>query len=135
MKILKNHQFVIAKTFLLSGVLCLSVACAGGAGKEEDTEVKNALDLITKAPKIAENMEKGVKEAEKRREERVKKGDTLAMNYKDLQKYLPKSPKGFEPDGGPKGESVNMQGLSFSSAIQEYKKGDNNPYNLNKIKG
>jgi hypothetical protein len=69
-------------------------------------------------------MKDAMDEAQKKKEERIKRGDTLAMNYKELQTYLP-NPAGYEKDGNPEGESVNMMGLgSWSKAEQRYKNGD-----------
>lgn len=41
------------------------------------------------------------------------------MNYKDLQSYLPTSIKGYEASE-PGGSTMNMQGMSFSSADIEF---------------
>jgi len=41
------------------------------------------------------------------------------MNYKDLQKYLPSSLSGYEA-GEPDGQTMTMQGMSFSSASIEF---------------
>jgi hypothetical protein len=46
-------------------------------------------------------------------------GQSETMNYKDLQNYLPKSIPGYEA-GEPDGQTMNMQGMSFSSAEIEF---------------
>ena len=48
------------------------------------------------------------------------------MDYKDLQNYLPSSVNGYEA-GEPSGSTMNMQGMSFSSAEIEFtnQDGDN----------
>jgi hypothetical protein len=43
-----------------------------------------------------------------------------AMNYKDLQAYLPTSINGYEA-GNLDGQSMNMSGMSFSTAEVEFK--------------
>ncbi|HEY8402419.1 MAG TPA: hypothetical protein VIK89_14220 [Cytophagaceae bacterium] len=104
---------------LLTALSFLIISCG-----EKAREVKNAYELISNAPAMAENLEKSISAAEKKREERRAKGDTLAMPYQELQKYLP-SISGYEIDGEAKGSTTNMPGMSFSSIEQIYRKDDN----------
>ena len=95
-------------SILLSSAILLSC----GLGRNKDTVIKTKDGEIT------------VNNIQKKRHERKAKGDTLAMNYKDLQKYLP-DVAGYEKDGDPEGESMSMPGFgSFSKAEQQYKSGD-----------
>ena len=105
-------------------VLTASLISCGGGSKEKDEEVnisKNPLEALVAA---GEAMEKGAKEGNKKMEERRAKGDTLAMPYADLQKYLPKI-DGYTMEGDPNGATVNMGAVSYSNAEAKYKKGDN----------
>ncbi len=70
------------------------------------------------------NYAEGMKESTTKMEERKAKGDTVSIPYADLQKLLPSTISGYSKDGDPKGESVNMAGMSFSTASQVYKNGD-----------
>jgi hypothetical protein len=70
------------------------------------------------------NYAEGMKESANKMEERRAKGDTVSMPYAELQKMLPSSISGYTKDGDPKGESVNMAGMSYSTASQVYKNGD-----------
>lgn len=63
-------------------------------------------------------------EGQKKYEARRAKGDTLAMPHAELQKLLPASVEGYEKSGAPEGESINLAGASYSTASQNYKKGD-----------
>jgi hypothetical protein len=112
--------------FLWLTILFISFACGGG--NKMDDKSKNEESSKSKeenSPKTGiDQIDKTLADIDKAKEERKKRGDTLAMNYKDLQKYLPKSPKGYELKGSMKGETLNMTGLSFSKATAEYKKGD-----------
>jgi hypothetical protein len=45
------------------------------------------------------------------------------MPYKELEHYLPASIAGFEAVGEPKGESVSMNGVGYSTCEQRYAKG------------
>ncbi len=96
-----------------------------GCGSKELQDAKNAYEVISKSPEIAKNLEENMNKAAKKREERKKKGDTLAINYKKLQEYLPSKIEGYEKDGEMKGESTSMQGLSISQAECNFKKGEN----------
>jgi hypothetical protein len=104
-------------------IVILSSSCGLGNNKTtiktDDGEVSIS-DLKNAGEQVAD----AIDEAQKKREERKAKGDTLAINYKELQKYLP-APSGYEKDGEPSGESVNMIGLgSWSKAEQRYKSGE-----------
>jgi hypothetical protein len=95
--------------FLLTGIIVLS------CGK-----VKEA----TNAAEGLKNYAEGLKESTSKMEERRAKGDTISMPYSELQKLLPTSISGYDKDGNPKGESINMMGMSYSTASQVYKSGD-----------
>ncbi len=93
------------------------IACGGNEIEEEeniDIE-KNPLGALMK---MSENMEKQAKIMEEQMEERK---DAKAMHYEELMKYLPESIDGYEK-GEPKGESIDMNGMSYSSAHVEFTK-------------
>ena len=109
-------------SILLSSAILLSC----GLGRNKDTVIKTKDGEITvnNIQEAGEQIKEATEDAEKRRQERKAKGDTQAMNYKDLQKYLP-DVAGYEKDGDPEGESMSMPGFgSFSKAEQQYKSGD-----------
>jgi hypothetical protein len=95
--------------FLLTGIIVLS------CGK-----VKEA----TNAAEGLKNYAEGLKESTSKMEERRAKGDTVSMPYGELQKLLPSSISGYNKEEDPKGESINMMGMSYSTASQVYKSGD-----------
>ncbi len=70
------------------------------------------------------NYAEGMKASTTKMEERKAKGDTVSMPYKNLQELLPSSISGYIKEGDPKGESVNMVGMSYSTASQVYKNGE-----------
>jgi hypothetical protein len=83
-------------------------------------EIKSLSDLKD----YAENVVEETKKSEERSNDRRKKGDTLAIPYKDLQAYLPQA-NGYSSDQGPKGSQMNTPGLgSWSQAEQEFSNGD-----------
>ena len=47
-----------------------------------------------------------------------------AVNYKELQKMLPSSISGYSPAGDPDGSSFEMNGMSYSTAVQDYENGE-----------
>ena len=57
-------------------------------------------------------------------EERRAKDDTISMPYADLKKRLPSSISGYTKEGNPKGESMNMVGVYYSTVSQIYKSGN-----------
>ena len=78
----------------------------------------------TNAAEGLKNYAEGMKESANKMEERRANGDTVSMPYGELQKLLPSSISGYTKDGEPKGESVNMVGMSYSTASQVFKNGD-----------
>ncbi len=95
--------------FLSAGLLILS------CGK-----VKEA----TNAAEGLKNYAEGLTASTSKMEERKAKGDTVSIPYGELQKMLPSSISGYSKEGDPKGESVNMMGMSYSMASQIYKSGN-----------
>jgi len=108
----------LLRFFMLLSITTL-IACGGNEVKEEeniDVE-KNPLGALMK---MSENMEKQAKKMEDQMENRK---DAKAMHYEELMKFLPESVDGYEKEE-PKGESVDMNGMSFSSANVRFKKGN-----------
>ncbi|MFN6943771.1 MAG: hypothetical protein ACK4ND_02415 [Cytophagaceae bacterium] len=103
----------------LAGLLAVLSSCG-----ESIQDAKNAYSVMKNASEISDNYVKAQSEAQKKLEERRAKGDTLAMNYKELQKFLPSEIKGYTGEGEIEGNSVNMEGMSYSSVEHNYKKGD-----------
>lgn len=91
---------------------------------EKAQEVKNVYEAVSNLDEMAESIEQETTAAEKKRQERIAKGDTLAMPYADLQKYLPKEISGYSLDGEPEGSTMNMPGMSYSQCEQSFVKGD-----------
>jgi hypothetical protein len=106
------------KLSLLSILVAFALFVSCG---EKAEEFKQVMEAIENAPEIVEQMEESVNRAEEIREERAERGDTLAMNFRELIKFLPTEVSGYEASK-PKGESINMGGMSFSNAEIKYTK-------------
>lgn len=87
-------------------------------------EARHSYNTIASSAKAAKNIGAALEAAEQKRAVRVERGDTVSLNYKDLQRYLPGSIDGFLPVGKPEGESINMGGISYSTCEQTYEKGN-----------
>jgi hypothetical protein len=103
---------------LIFSILSFSIFFSCGEKKEE---IQEGVKAITQAPDIAKNIETEQKYLDAKREERQKRGDTLAMSYKQLQQYLPSSVDSYTAEA-PEGESVTAMGGSFSSAERRFVK-------------
>jgi len=90
-------------------------------------EAKNALNAMKSVAEAAGNLEENLEEMNEKQEERRARGDTIAMHYEELAKYLPESYNGFNKDGDLQGGTVNMTGVSYSNVEQRYSNdnGDN----------
>jgi hypothetical protein len=93
----------------------LSVIVLSSCGKVK--EAANAAEGL-------KNYAEGIEKSTAKLEERKAKGDTISIPYADLQKLLPSSISGYTKEGDPKGESMNMAGMSYSTASQVYKNGE-----------
>ena len=93
-------------------------------GCQQAQDAKNAYSAVVTTTKAAKEMANGLEAAQAKQATRRQQGDTLAINYKELQKYLPASAEGYATEGGPAGQSMNMGGMHLSTAEQNYKKGD-----------
>lgn len=108
------------KHLLIALPLSLSLfisACGGKADEvKEDEKADNPLEALEN---YAEESQQAQNDAEKKIAERKAKGDTLAMPYEDLMKYLPEEIDGYKK-GEPDGASINMPGSSYSTANADY---------------
>ena len=112
---LRPHLFSIASAVSLTLTI---------AGCQQAQDAKNAYSAVVTTTKAAKEMANGMEAAQAKQATRRQHGDTLAINYKELQKYLPASAAGYATDGSPEGQSMNMGGMHLSTAEQKYKKGD-----------
>ena len=103
------------RSLLLLAFLFLLFSCG-----EKVKEAKEAYNVLSSLQNAAKNIEKTVEEAEKKHQERIARGDTTAMHYKDLQKYLPVNISGYSTEGGPNGTSMDMSGMSYSICEQKF---------------
>jgi len=112
------------KLALLFTLPLFLIACGGEEPKEEELDnidvEKNPLGALMKMGKnMAEN-------AEKMEEKMKNKENAKAIHYEELLKYLPESIDGYQINGEPKGASMDMQGMSYSSAEIEFKNENGN---------
>jgi hypothetical protein len=103
----------------------LAIAIILGSCGGEISETTQALKNVEQMSEAASDIQAATDKYEQRRKERIKNGDTIAMPYKDLQVFLPASISGYTA-GEPSGETVNMPGMSTSTASRDYTKGNDN---------
>jgi len=100
-------------------IFALAIGLIASSCGEKYEDLKNAAEAIKNAPQAAEDMTKSMDIAEKKRNERRAKGDTLAMHFAELQKYLPESLPGLKSQE-PNGQTTNVTGFSMSSVERDY---------------
>ncbi len=116
------------KLVLLFTLPLFLFACGGEEPKEKELEnidvEKNPLGALMKMGKnMAEN-------AEKMEEKMKNKKDAKAIHYEELLKYLPETIEGYQVNGEPKGASMDMQGMSYSSAEIKFKNENGNKIDI-----
>ena len=95
-------------------------------GKSDKPLADGKVESVGEAQEVAEKIGEAQSASSERWEARKRKGDTLAMPYKDLQAYLPEI-SGYTKDGDAKGNQVNMPGMgSWSQTEQRYINGEKN---------
>ena len=104
-------------TFLLAPLLLL-------AGCEQAQEAKNAYSVVTHAAEASKQMGAALQDAQTRQTERARRGDTLALPYKELQQYLPAAVPGFATADAPAGQAMQMPGMHYSQATRAYHAGN-----------
>jgi len=110
------------KSTLVTFSVCMALTLASCGGKSEETkeeETVTADNPVEALENMANESQNAQDEAQKKIAERKSKGDTLALPYEELMKYLPESIDGYTK-GEPDGASVNVPGSSYSTADCEY---------------
>ena len=109
---------------LFFSVFTLAILISSSCKSDKKVEIKDGKIGVTDAIEAAEALGKGVENAQNRWEERRKKGDTVALQYKELETFLPDF-SGYTKEGGPKGSQSNIPGMGgFSQTEQSYINGD-----------
>lgn len=121
-RILSPFHFAFMRMSTASAWSLAACVVALATGCEQAREAKNTYNAVVTTTKAAEQMATNLESAQARQAERAKRGDTLAINYKELQQYLPSGPvAGYAAEGKPEGQTVQMTGAHYSTASQDYK--------------
>lgn len=108
--------FFVSNKSIFAFSLALFIFCACG-GSEGETEIdQKSFEDIKK--EVAEEKTK----AKVKREKRIAKGDTIALDHKTLQDFLPKTIDGYLPEGQIVSSEQNKSGAAFSNVEQSYQK-------------
>ena len=108
---------------LRPAMMSITLAALGlgcGGKPKEITDAGSALGALANS---ANAITTSAQEADKFMADRRAKGDTVAMNYKDLEGFLPTSLSGYTADGGATGQSMNMGQFSMTTAEQKFMTG------------
>ncbi len=104
-------------------LLLLASAALLLAGCEQAQKTKEAYSNLSKISEAGEKMTAKLDQAKEQRAEREKRGDTLALPYKELEGYLPTAVSGYTA-GELSGQSQKISGMSFSSAERDFTQGE-----------
>ena len=104
--------------------IILAIFTFSSCKNDKKVEIKDGKIGVSDAIDAVQALGKGVENAQNRWEERRKKGDTIALQYKELETFLPDF-SGYTKEGGPKGNQSNIPGMGgFSQTEQSYVNGD-----------
>jgi hypothetical protein len=104
--------------------IALAIFTFSSCKSDKKVEIKDGKIGVSDAIDAVQALGKGVEDAQNRWEERRKKGDTVALQYKELESFLPDF-SGYTKEGGPKGNQSNIPGMgAFSQTEQTYVNGD-----------
>lgn len=106
------------KNIAIIGLASLSLAACSKCSKDAQ-ELNEAQQLLQQIPEATKNIQDQANLAQNLRNERIKRGDTLAMNYKDLMNFMPKEISGYKLET-PQGESLNFGEMSYSQTTYNF---------------
>lgn len=113
------------KVFLIATMPLSIISCGSGEKKAESKDQSKDENKTMSGADSKSNIGNKAKTSSNSNEEKMKerraKGDTLAMPYTELQKYLPSSVDGYKAEK-PNGATINMMKMSYSSADIKFKK-------------
>jgi hypothetical protein len=120
-----NQRF---KTSMAAVALAAVLFGCGGSKPEnqemEEGEEVGITNILEKAGDMAKAAEQSQKDANKKMEERIKRGDTLAIPYSELAKFLPDEIDGYKSEEEASGETTNTLGMSVSVVRKKFVKGE-----------
>ena len=106
------------KSLAIIGLAALSFTACTKCSKDAQ-ELNEAKKLLEQIPEATKNIQDQANITQNLREERKKKGDTLALNYKDLMNFMPKEISGYKLET-PQGESLNYGEISYSQTTYKF---------------
>jgi len=106
---------LVFKPLILCSFLLLILPSCGGDEYQEDIK-KESFE------KIQEEITEEKQKAESKRKQRIVKGDTIAIDHKTLQDFLPKNIDGYTPEGQIVSSEQSKSGKAFSNVEQSYQK-------------
>lgn len=86
---------------------------------EKRKELENAIETGKQLLEGTKNIESKIQYFKTKQEERIKRGDTLVIPYKELEKYLPTEISGYK-QGDTDGSTITSQFGSFSQIIKKF---------------
>lgn len=102
-----------------SAMVILVTTVVVGCGSKDDS-TPNAVRAMVEAAGSAPRVEAAMEQAERFRQDRIARGDTVAMPYADLKAFLPGEIEGYTAEGGPSGSQQAMPGFSMSQTQQTW---------------
>lgn len=103
------------KRYFLFLVISLALLISCGENKDKDRLEETSLDEVIEK---GESLNNDINKAEQKWKIRQQKGDTLPIDYKVLLEIMPNI-DGYSKQK-PEGMNINTNGISYSSAIQNY---------------
>ncbi|WBA41617.1 hypothetical protein [Hymenobacter canadensis] len=102
-------------------LVCVELGLLAACGQLQ--EARNSYKAAASSVQTARTMGAALRKQQQQLAVRAAHGDTVVLPYQELARYLPARLAGFEAVSEPKGESISLNGVSYSSCERRYRKG------------
>ncbi|WP_448518256.1 hypothetical protein [Rhodoflexus sp.] len=120
-----NQRFKVGIVVLALAATIFSCGGSKSEGKMEEGEKVGITNALDKIQDMANAVEQSQKNAEQKLQERIRRGDTLAIPYAELARFIPDAIDDFKSETSElRGETTTTAGMSVSTVRKKLVNGD-----------
>ncbi|WP_156109037.1 hypothetical protein [Hymenobacter sp. APR13] len=102
-------------------LVCAELGLLAACGQLQ--EARSRYNTASSSVRAVRNMGAAMRKQQQQHAARVAHGDTASLTYQELAHYLPAKLAGFNAVSEPKGESISLNGISYSTCERSYSNG------------